>query len=118
MKNKTEVYRLPQGKIFIGKSNRQLSIGVLTLKPHKALEKHNRPVAEQLTQASGTSTMILFKNSKPRKIILKEGDKLVIPASQYHIHSNTSNKNSSTIWRFDGDISKVIAGIRERYKRA
>ena len=118
MKNKIEGYKLPQGRIFVLRSNTYFSAGVLYLAPHKALEKHNRPVAEQLRQVIGSSTIKLFKDNKRiQKVKLNKGNHLVIPANQFHVHSNITSKSSVTIWRFDGNITKIIDDIRNGYKK-
>ena len=62
--------------------------------------------------------MKLFDDGKfVKEVILNEGDKLVIPANQYHIHSNHSNEKSLTSWRFEGDIVDIIQNIRNNFKK-
>ncbi len=113
-----EIYRLPQGKIIIGFSDKKVSIGLLELNPKQELVRHNRPVAEELTQICGNSTVkLLGKKNSVREVNLKAGDILEIPANQFHIHSNASAKKSITLWKFQGDIVSIIDGIRNNYKR-
>ncbi|HLD78282.1 MAG TPA: hypothetical protein VJB16_04610 [archaeon] len=112
-----EVYQLPQGKITIGFSDEQLSIGLLSLRPGKSLEKHNRPVAEQLLQVRGSCVMQLFDGGSVKDIELKEGDTLTIPANRFHIHSSPSEDESITLWKFEGDILSVLEKIRAQFKR-
>ena len=109
-----EIYKLPQGKIIIGSSDKNLSIGLLHLLPQQTLDKHNRPVTEQLVQVSGACVMKLFEGETiVKEVTLNEGDSLVIPANQYHIHSNNTDKPSITLWKFEGDIAEVIKKIKE-----
>jgi len=108
------LYQLPQGKILIGISNKNLSIGTLYLEPRKALDKHNRPVKEQLIQVFGTCVMKLFDGENILKeITLRENEVLTILANQFHQHTNPTGALSVTMWRFDGDITDVIEKIRQ-----
>lgn len=115
-----ESYKLPQGKIIIGISTKEYSAGTLELEPKQELSKHNRPTVEDLLQIHGESKVTLYKKDNVDKIekevILKEGDSFTIPEDAYHIHSNPSGSKSITFWKFDGDISEVIQGIRDKYK--
>lgn len=111
-----EIYKLPQGKIIIIHSDRNLSQGLLILEPHKQLVKHNRPVNEELIQIQGRCEMILFKKDKEvKRVSLKEKQKLFIPANRFHIHSNPTDEISITQWKFRGDISETINHIRKSY---
>ena len=112
-----EIFKLPQGEIIVSYSDSKLSTGVLHLRPGQGLDKHNRPVAEQLVQITGICNMKLFDgDSLLREVILRQGDSLVIPAHQYHIHSNSTNEASVTLWKFEGDITAVIQKIREQWQ--
>ena len=114
----TEIYELPQGKIIITFCDENLSIGLLDLNPNQALAKHNRPVDEELVQIHGFCTMELFDGDKlVKEVTLNEGDKLVIPANQFHIHSNPTNGKSVTLWKFQGNIVDVIEDIRNSFKK-
>jgi len=114
----TEIYELPQGKIIIGFCDENLSIGLLELNPNQALTKHNRPVTEELVQVYGTCTMKLFNNNKlVKEVTLNEGEELEIPANQFHVHSNPTNKKSITLWKFEGNIVDVIENIRNTFKK-
>lgn len=108
-----EVYKIPQGKIIIIHSDKNFSFGLLELSPKKELALHNRPVAEELLQIYGSSIIKIFKNKKEIKIKLDKNKEIKIPADQYHIHSNSTNKKSITLWKFKGDITKIIAEIRK-----
>ncbi|TAL52225.1 MAG: hypothetical protein EPN86_05395 [Nanoarchaeota archaeon] len=113
-----EECNIPQGKITIGFSNKKLSIGVLELNPGQALEKHSRPVKEQLFQVRGVCIIkIFYKGNKIRESVLKEGSYLKIPANQFHIHSNPTSEKTLTLWKFQGDISEIIRKIRESSKK-
>ncbi len=113
-----KIYQTKQGKITICCSDKNLSIGLLELNPRNVLLKHNRPVIEELVQVCGSSIIKLFENGKiEKKIILNNGDKIKISANQYHIHSNPTNKESITLWKFEGDITKIIKDIEENNKK-
>jgi len=111
---KSELISIPEGKMVIIHSDKNLSVGYLVLNPGKELAKHNRPVLEHLRQISGKSVMKLFDGNKVREITLKEDDSLEIPASQYHIHANPFSELSYTLWLFHGDISEIIKSIKNR----
>lgn len=114
----TEIYELPQGKMTISFCDRHLCIGLLELNPNQELSKHNRPIKEELVQIYGTSVIKLFDKDKlVREVILNENDKLEIPANQFHIHSNSINDKSITLWKFEGDITKIIEDIRNSFKK-
>jgi mannose-6-phosphate isomerase-like protein (cupin superfamily) len=113
-----EVHKLPQGKIIFSSISKSLNTGVLCLDPHRELAKHNRPVAEQLVQITGTCTMKLFDGEVfIKEITLYENETLTIPANQFHIHSNPTEEISVTMWKFEGDISEVIKKIREENEK-
>ena len=113
-----EVYELPQGKIVLTSITKNLSTGVLYLNPHQELLKHNRPVTEQLLQVLGTCVIKLFDGELfTQEITLHENETLTIPANQFHVHKNPTNEASLTIWKFEGDILKVIQKIREANKK-
>lgn len=114
----TEIFQLPQGKINIDFCDENLSAGSLELNSNQALEKHNRPVDEELMQIHGSCVMKIFNDEKIEKeIVLNEGEKLVIPANQYHIYSNPFNTKSTTSWKFEGNIVDVIKNIRDSFSR-
>lgn len=113
-----EIYQLPQGKIIIGISTANISLGLLYLLPHQEYPKHNRPVSEQLTQIQGNCVMKLFEGDKViKEVTLHENDSLVIPANQYHMHTNPFDTPSLTLWKFEGDITEIITKIRNENKR-
>ena len=114
----TEIYRLPQGSITVIHYDSNFSIGLLELNPNKKLPKHNRPADEELVQIFGTSTMKLFDgNNLVKEVVLKEGERLIIPANQFHVHSNPTNKKSITSWKFNGDIVNIIENIKQNFKQ-
>jgi len=113
-----DIYQLPQGKITIGSCNEKLSIGLLELDVGQALAKHNRPVDEELIQIHGSCVMKLLEGNKfVKEVTLNEGEKLVIPKNQFHVHSNSSSEKSITLWKFEGDIVDVIENIRNSFKK-
>ena len=114
----TEIYQLPQGKITIDFCDEKSSAGSLELNSNQSLEKHNRPVNEELIQIYGSCVMKLFDGNKPEKeVILNKGEKLIIPVNQYHIHSNSSDGKSITLWKFKGNIVDIINNIRNNFKK-
>jgi mannose-6-phosphate isomerase-like protein (cupin superfamily) len=113
-----ELYKLPQGKIVFAQSSKELNIGALYLNPQQALAKHNRSVTEQLIQVVGSCVMKLFDgDTLVKEVTLHENDTLTIPANQFHMHTNPTDQLSVTIWKFEGDISEVLQGIRDNNKK-
>ncbi len=112
-----EAYRLSQGKIFIGHSDKNLSAGYLELNPHQELPKHKRPVDEELIQIEGMSIVRIFRSHSVGEIILPPAHTTTIPANRPHIHANRTDKKSLTYWRFDGDVTEIINNIRKWYPK-
>ena len=56
-----EKYNLAQGNIMIAFSDKNLSVGTLTINPNQELAKHNRPVLESLHQIKGKCLLKLFE---------------------------------------------------------
>ena len=113
-----EIYELPQGKITIIFYDKSLSVGLLELNPKEELAKHDRSVDEELIQIHGSSTIKLFNEEEfLKQIVLKENEKVSIPANQYRVHLNPTDKKSITLWQFKGDILEVIENIRKKFKR-
>ena len=113
-----EIYELPLGRIIFGFSDEHLTVGLLTLNPGQALAKHSRPVREQLVQASGMCVMQLFeKDVLVKEVTLYERDRLEIPANQFHIHSNSSNERSITLFKFEGNVTEQVEKIRNTFKK-
>ncbi len=103
------------GIIYLGPSDTKRSIGFLLLLPKQQLPKHNRPIEEWLVQTEGSSIIILYNNEVvEKKVVLRRGDSLKIPANQFHQHTNPTNKASLTSWRFDGDITDIINKLRKQ----
>lgn len=114
----SEIYKLPQGKMIISFSDENLSIGLLELNPNQELSKHTRPVNEELVQICGSCIIKLFdKDESIKEVTLNEGEKLEIPANQFHIHSNPFNEESITLWKFEGDIVEIIEDIRNSFEK-
>lgn len=114
---KCDIYELPEGRIHIGKSDEKISLGYLELYPSKKLQKHNRPVNEELVQIKGESVITLFNNHSVEEIKLTQGDYLKIPAKKFHIHENRSSDKSLTLWKFEGDIREIINNIINSRKK-
>ena len=109
-----EAKRLPQGVIYLGPSTPAQSIGFLKLFPNKSLDRHNRPVDERLKQIKGKCVMRVFENDKMiKEVELKEGQELIISATQFHQHTNRFEKESLTYWQFNGNIIEIIENIRK-----
>lgn len=109
-----EIYKIKEGKITIAHAEKKLSIGLLELNPHQALDKHNRPVDENLLQIQGESVLTIFEDKGlEKKHLLKTGDSILIPANQYHIHANQTEQNSLTLWKFEGDIIAILENIKK-----
>ena len=52
-------YKFDGGHISVSYSDKDLSIGTLTLYPDSRLDMHSRPVEEQLLQVQGTGGLII-----------------------------------------------------------
>ena len=60
-------YDLPDGVIKVSYCNEELSIGTLKLDPGKELDRHNRPVDEELLQIKGKGGLKIFEEEKERQ---------------------------------------------------
>ncbi len=108
-----ELYNIPQGRIMIAFSDKNLSVGTLEINPKQELSKHNRPVSESLFQVRGKCVMKLVEDDGGiKEVILNEGDSLNIHAEKYHLHTNPFDEVSITFWKASGDITKIIEDIR------
>lgn len=114
-----EAYAFDEGVITVACCDEALSIGTLTLRGDASLEKHSRPVDEQLLQVEGTGALRLFDEDgrEERTVTLDEGDTFHIPAGRQHAHVNPDGDESVVLWRFDGDIRDIIDDIREEHER-
>jgi quercetin dioxygenase-like cupin family protein len=108
-----EMHKIPQGKILIAFSDKNLSIGTLELNPNQESAKHERPVLESLFQLKGRCLMRLFGEDGDKEVVLNEGDSLDIPPGNQHIHANPYDEVSLTLWKASGDIIKILDKIRE-----
>lgn len=110
-----EAYRFDEGMITVACCNSDLSIGTLTLRGNESLERHSRPVDEELLQVRGTGALRLFDDNgdEERTVSLEEGDTFLIPADKQHQHLNPTGEESAVLWKFEGDIRDVIEDIRE-----
>ncbi len=115
-----ETYESQDGgvRFYFSHSDKNFTTGVMVIRPHYELPKHNRPFAiENLAQISGESAMKLFSDETNYiEHILKPGDNLQIPTDQYHIHANTKDIESITLFKAVGDITAVMDSIRKEYK--
>jgi hypothetical protein len=109
-----QLYKLPQGKISIIHSSKDVSVGYLELNPHSELKIHNRPVNEELFQLVGSCEIKEFQGDRLiNTVTMDENQRYVIEANKYHIHSNPTDSKSITIWNFEGDIVDIIQDIRD-----
>lgn len=108
-----DAYKLDNGVITVAKATQSQSIGTLALNEGAELDRHSRPVDEQLLQIEGTGGVRVFHENSSEEILLKEGDTYVIPDGQEHQHLNMGDGRSVVIWRFDGDILDVIDDISD-----
>lgn len=114
----SEIYELPKGKIAIAFCDESRSVGLLELEPKQDMPKHNRPVDEELVQIHGSCVVKLFEGGEPaREVELKECEKLIVPANQFHVHSNPAKERSITLWKFEGNVVGVIENIRNNFKK-
>ena len=104
-------------KFYFTYSSPEFTTGVMVIAPHKELPKHNRPLAvEHLVQISSICIMKLFTDETNfEEKVMNPGDYIQIPQAQYHIHSNPSDQESITLFRAEGDITKVMEIIRKDY---
>jgi len=113
-----DVFDLSDGKISVSCSSEKLSIGTLELEPGAELDRHNRPVDEQLIQIKGKGGLRIFEeDGETREVIFEEGDSFRIPADKDHQHINPSEQESIVMWKFEGDITEIIEDIRADYER-
>lgn len=111
-----EAYNLPEGVITVSYCDKDLSIGTLTLEPGKELERHNRPVKEELLQIKGKGGLRIFEDGESREVIFEEGDTFEIPANKDHQHINPSGEESVVMWKFEGDIAEIVQDIRDKFE--
>lgn len=104
-------------KFYFTHSDSQFTTGVMVIQPYKELLKHNRPLAvENLIQVSGTCIMKLFIDEiNFEEKIMNTGTYIQIPKGQYHIHSNPSDEESITLFRAEGDITKIMKSLRKEF---
>jgi hypothetical protein len=110
---KSEAIRVTGGTVYVCHSDEKLSVGFLRLEPHESLAKHNRPIKEWLV-VEGVSVVNLYDNNElVEAATLKRGDSL-LTAKQFRQHTNAGDAELLTSWHFDGDITEVIAGLRNQ----
>lgn len=108
-----DAYQLDNGIITVAEATPSRSIGTLTLHDGAELDRHNRPVDEQLLQVKGIGGLRIFYEDGPEEITLEEGEHFVVPAGLDHQHLNMGDGESVVMWRFDGDILDIIDDIRD-----
>ncbi len=115
-----EIWRDPKTRVifYFSHSDENLTTGVMEIPPETELPKHNRPMAyENLVQISGKCNMKVFAEEKVSEKVLKVGDKLRMEKGQFHIHSNPFKETSYTLFKAEGDITEIMAILRENFER-
>ena len=116
-----EVWEDPQTHVrfYFSHSDEQFTTGVMVIPAHTELPKHNRPFAiENLVQVSGKCLMKVFdENDIATEHILEPGDNLSMAKGQYHIHANPNDEPSATLFKAVGDITSIVATLRENFTR-
>ena len=104
---------------YFSHSDEQFTTGVMEIPPHTELPKHNRPKAfENLVQVSGVCVVTVFDEGESSKThILHVGDTLRMEKGQHHIHANTSDVVSCTLFKAEGDITQIMDVLRENFER-
>lgn len=104
---------------YFSHSDPAFTTGVLVLPPHTELPKHNRPLAvENLVQVSGRCRIQVFgKDDAVTEHVLEVGNNLSMPKGQFHIHSNPYDEPSATLFKAVGDITAVVAALRQQFRR-
>ena len=114
-----EIWEDPQTlvRFYFSHSDEQFTTGVMVIPAHIELPKHNRPLAvENLVQVAGSCDMTTFDNNDvPTEHKLDIGDSLSMPKGQFHIHANPNNEPSATLFKAVGDITAIVATLRENF---
>lgn len=119
--NFIEAYEDKEGivKFFFTHSDENFTTGVMIVKPNSEPSKHNRPLAvENLIQIYGKCLMKLFSDENTfEEKLMTPGTYIQIPQAQFHIHANPYNEESITLFRAQGDITKIMEVIRNNYNK-
>ena len=116
-----EVWDSPDGQVrfCFSDSSSDFTTGVMILRPHTQLAKHNRPLAfENLLQIEGSCTMTLLSESSEEQTVheLKPGDMLRMEKGQWHIHANPNDTRSFTLFKAEGDITSIVENLRQTFQ--
>ena len=115
-----EIYKMPEGRgqVIVSFTDRERSIGVMTLNPGQKLPVHTRPVAEQLVQLVGFTRLDFYEGDNVvEQLLLNPNETTVVLANRRHSHVNPSDTEPSLIMsRFDGDFSEVMENIRQNQR--
>lgn len=89
--------------------------------PGSELPKHNRPKAfENLKQIAGKCKITVFdlenENESYEKVLDPE-DEIRMEKGQYHIHANSFDEKSFTLFKAEGDITDIVQALRESFER-
>jgi quercetin dioxygenase-like cupin family protein len=115
-----EIWESPDGgvRFCFSHSDKQFTTGVLIIKPNVEIPKHNRPLAvENLLQVAGTCTMTLLGENDEIESVheLGPGNNLRMDRGQWHIHANTGEEESVTLFKAEGDITEVISELKKSF---
>ena len=117
--NPFEIWEDPANKVrfYFSHSDTDFTTGVMMIPADTELPKHNRPLAiENLVQVSGKCLMTVFDDSdNPSDYILEVGSTLSMLKGQYHIHANPYEEASYTLFKAEGDITVIVANVRENF---
>ncbi len=108
-----ETYEIPQGRMFIVKSDKSMSAGFLELNTGSEIKEEARAVSEFLKQVKGASLVKL----EDKEELLSPLEEFEIPAGKSYTHSNSVGEISLTFWVLKGDVTGMIDKIRKTFKR-
>lgn len=117
-----EVWESPDGqaRFYFSHFDKIFTAGVMMLRPGAQLPKHNRPLAvENLVQVGSECQMTLLDDHDEieEEHVLKTGDTLRMKKGQWHIHANPFPDISLTLFKAEGDITTVMAVLRESFTK-
>jgi quercetin dioxygenase-like cupin family protein len=106
-------------KFYFSHSSPEVTTGVMVIPPGKELPKHNRPLAvENAVQIAGKCLMKVFDDEEHyTEHVLEVGDVLTMAKGQYHIHANPYGETSYTLFKAVGDITAIVAKMRETFTK-
>ncbi|MBI4895519.1 MAG: hypothetical protein HY831_03425 [Candidatus Aenigmarchaeota archaeon] len=113
-----DAYKLPEGVLYIARSDQFMSMGFIEIEPGKESSKKSRTVTGYFKQTEGQSAFRIFdKNGSVKEMILKKGDKLKIDANHDYIIKNDGEENSVVFWKFNGDVFEAFETLRKTLEK-